>query len=248
MRFYYDNKWIGTGGTITASSEASGYPVTALDDYIVATKWRATSDSDEWVKIDFGSAVSITDVTIIDHNFTNAATVKIQGNASDSWGSPSVDETITWRDYIMDKNFTGGSYQWWRVHIADAANTDTYVELGYLFIGNNLTLGDIIEREFSLMYLENSLVHETRTGQVYGDQGISRRLWAFNLPHIEGSEIMNLNTMWNSVGKYRPFVLFIDETDTVNNPPAFGRFSENWDWNHITRNIYNLSFPIVEVF
>ncbi len=248
MRFYYDNKWIETAGTITASSEASGYPVTSLGDYIVATKWRSTGDSDEWVKIDFGSAVSITDVTIIDHNFTNAATVKIQGNASDSWGSPSVDETITWRDYIMDKNFTGGSYQWWRVHIADAANADTFVELGYLFIGNNFTLGDIIEREFSLMYLENSLIHETRTGQVYGDKGISRRLWAFNLPHIEGSEITNLDTMWGSVGKYRPFVFFLDETDTANNPPAFGRFSEDWDWNHITRNIYNLSFPIVEVF
>lgn len=248
MRFYYDNKWIETTGTITANSEASGRPVTELDDYLVATKWRATGDSSEWIKKDFGSAVSITDVAIIGHNFSDAAVVKIQGNASDSWGAPSVDETITWREYIMDKNFTGGSFRWWRVTIADAANVDTYVELGYIFLGNNLTLGDIINREFSLIYIENSLVHESRTGQVFGDQGISRRLWTFSLPHLEGSEITDLDTMWESVGKYRPFVFFIDETDTANNPPAFGIFSENWDWNHITRNIYNLSFPIFEVF
>lgn len=248
MRFYYDNKWIETGGTITASSEASGYPVTGLNDYIVATKWRSTGDTDEWVKIDFGAAMNITDVAIIGHNFTSGATVKVQGNATDAWGAPSVDETITWREYIMDKNFTGGSYRWWRIHIADGANPDGYVEFGYPFLGPSLTLGDIIGREFSMIYVENSIMHVTRTGQMYGDPGITQRLWTFSLPHVSGSELTNLDTLWDTVGKHRPFILFIDEDDTTNNPPVFGIFNEDWDWNHITRNIYNLSFPIMEVF
>jgi hypothetical protein len=174
--------------------------------------------------------------------------VKVQGNATDAWGGPSVDETITWRADVMEKNFTGGSYRWWRIQIADAANPDTYVEFGYNFLGANLTLGDIISKEWSIESLENSIVNETRSGQVYGDIGVIRRLWVFDMPHLSISEKSNMDTIFALVGKHTPFVFMIDEDDTTNNPPAFGRFSENFSYNHIFSNLHNLSFAIVEVF
>lgn len=248
MKFYYVNQWINPGGTKTASTEATGYELGSLDNYIAAQKWRATGDTDEWVKIDFGSAVNITDVCIINHNFTNAATVRIQGHASDAWGAPTINETITWRDYIMDKNFTGGSYQWWRLHIADSANPDGFVEFGYIFIGINLTIDDIVEREWAEEKLENSIINETRTGQVYSDEGIIRRLFTFNFPHLEAAEKTNFETLFDTVGKHTPLILFINEDDITNFPPIFGRFSEDFDYNHIIRDLHNLSIAFVETF
>lgn len=248
MKVYYDNKWINPGGVITASSEAAGYGVASLNDHMVVTKWRSTGDTDEWIKINFGSAVSITDVAIIGHNFTNGATVRIQGNNSDSWGSPTINETITWRDYIMDKAFTGGSHTWWRLHIADAANPDTFLQFGYIFIGIDIAFGDIISREWAETKIENSLIGETRTGQVYGDEGIIRRLFTFDVPHIDETEKANFEAIFDAVGTHTPFVLFIDENDTVNFPPIFGRFSQDMDYNHIIRKIHNLTFSYIETF
>lgn len=248
MKFYYLNKWLNPAGVITASSEASGYGVASLSNYLVAKKWRSTGDTDEWIKINFAAAQSITDVAIVGHNFTNGATVRIQGNASDSWGSPTVNETITWRDYIMDKNFTGGSHAWWRLHIADAANPDGYVELGLIFIGGNLTFGDIVGTDWPETKLENSIINETRTGQVYGDEGIIRRLFSFDIPHIDLTQKGQFEDMFNEVGKHTPLILFINEDDITNFPPIYGRFSEDMDYNHIFQEHYNLALSFLEVF
>lgn len=249
MRIYYDNKWLGPGNK-SASSEAAGFPLTNLNDYIVATKWRAAGKTDEWVKYDAGSGntIAVEDVGIIGHNFSSGCTVKVQGNASDVWTSPSVDETVTYRAGIMHKAFTGGAYRFWRVSIADSGNPLPYVEMGYLFIGASLELGDIWYREFPMQDNDTSMMKKTRSGQSYGNIGYYERSFSIQFPRVEATRQALLDAWWGFVGMHYPFIIFIDENSLTTFPPRFVIFNQPWDWNHIIGEWWNLQVSAEEVF
>src|SRR6185369_5318216 len=62
--------------TVTADSEASGYPVTNLQALPVLTYWRsADSSSLHTIEIDFGSAASIDVIALVNHNLSETATI-----------------------------------------------------------------------------------------------------------------------------------------------------------------------------
>lgn len=248
MRVLYANE-AHEGHVLTSSSAAVGFPVTNLENYLVSDKWRATGDADEWIKFDAGSGntITVTDCAINGHNFSSGATVKIQGNATDVWTAPTIDETITFNAGVMYKQFTGGSYQYWRLSIVDSSNPDTYVELGILFIGEDLNLGDIYDREYPIQNEDTSIRHFTRTGQMYGDKGIIRDIYVFSLPHVD-DEKSDIEAWFDAVGMWRSWFLIIEPTDLTNFPIQYMAFNENLDWNHIIGTIYNLNFACIEVF
>jgi len=248
MRILYDNE-VYAGHTLTANSETIGYPVTNLENHIVAKRWRATGDTSEWVKWDAGAGntITVTDCALIGHNFTSDCTVKIQGNATDVWTSPSVNETITFNAGVMYKQFAGGSYQYWRVSIVDASNPDTYVQVGVIFIGEDLDLGDIIYREYSMQYDDTSIQAFTQTGQLYGDQGIIREIYNFQFPYIN-TEKSSIDMWFKTVRKFRSWFLLTFPADLTNHPIKYVVFTENLDWNHILGSKWNMSMSCMEVF
>ena len=115
MRILWDNEF--DKYTITANSEETGYPATNLNqDFTLAKKTRTTDDTAETWLIDagVGNTIEMTCAAIGDgHNLTSGATIKFQGNATDSWGSPSIDEALTYAAGNIIKFFTGGSYRFW---------------------------------------------------------------------------------------------------------------------------------------
>jgi hypothetical protein len=80
--------------TVQAGTEDSDYPATNLADTNPAKPAKLTTTTGRWV-FDFGSAQTIQLVALIHHNLDAGLTVKVQANATDSWGSPSLDTAIT---------------------------------------------------------------------------------------------------------------------------------------------------------
>lgn len=95
------------------------------------TFWKTTGDTSENAVIDHGSATQVTAAILADHNLTSGATVKYQRNATDSWGSPSVDYTFsTITDpliYYLDQ-----TYRYSRWLLEDPSNPDTYIQVGHI--------------------------------------------------------------------------------------------------------------------
>lgn len=106
------------------------------------TVWRATGDTSERIVIDFGSPQNITSFVMQDHNFTSGASVKLQANASDSWGSPSYDSgDLTIQDPIY--TYPDQTYRYWSPVIADPSNPDGYVEVASMFLGVYKTFDNV---------------------------------------------------------------------------------------------------------
>ena len=133
----YYNRVAEDAPVITCATEDGAYPASnlAYNDHVRI--YRSTDDAGEFVRFNFGTAKTITFCfSSRFHNLQTGATVKIYGNATDNWGAPSVNETITCTaGKALCKKFTGGSYQWWMLYIDDNTNPDGYLELANLWLG-----------------------------------------------------------------------------------------------------------------
>lgn len=139
--FSFTNYVADAATVITGSSQDANYP----DDNIAEPQipfipWRTGALGSQNVVIDFGSARKI---EIIIFNRTNFASVTIQGNAANSWGSPSFSQAITigrnrlTGRYQHGEVLSGFNYRYLRPLIADpgALGGETYYLLGGLWAG-----------------------------------------------------------------------------------------------------------------
>lgn len=118
---------------VDTSTEDAVYIDDYLYDYRPSRPFYFTAKAAQWVKIDFGAATDVTLCAVFNHNFTDAATIRIQGNAADAWGAPTVNELMTWREFDMYHVFSA-SQRYWRFYVDDAANPD-YPRIGDLWLG-----------------------------------------------------------------------------------------------------------------
>jgi len=202
-----------SGATLTANSESINYLVTNILDSRLTKKFRTSASTTATIVFDCGAAVAAETIAIANHNISSGVTtLKIQGNATDSWGAPSVDETITWASGIITHDFTQATYRYWRVQIIDAGNSDGYIELGRVYIGNNETVPDIAPN-FSATRPSATVKSKSGGGQTYGD--IRHKKWNISVqwPKITHAQKATLVTFFDAIDISNPFFIVFDETD-----------------------------------
>lgn len=234
--------------TITANSEESGYPATNIQDVALTKATRSTGDTSEWWKIDAGAGntITATGAAIAGHNITSGATIKIQGNATDAWGGPTVDETITHKTAVMTEFFSTQSLRFWRFLVEDASNPDTYIKIGRLFLGTYISQSNVIAKDFPEQHIDTSFVDHTVTGEVYGDQGIVYKLYNYQFPYLTNTQKGQIQTMFETVGLIKPVFFIPDESDLAKVPPLYGTINDNLIFNHIVGYVWNCSISVRE--
>jgi len=104
------------------------------------TAWRSGSpplDPETFV-FDLGEARAPDALLIHGHNISASATVRIQANEADSWGSPALDEEVAWRGGTMAHYLSTAprSYRYWRLLIGgEEGNPAGHVEIAELYLG-----------------------------------------------------------------------------------------------------------------
>jgi hypothetical protein len=214
-RILYNNLW--DGGTLTDSSEASGYAGTNTQQRWPTRVWRSTGITSEWIKVNLGSAKAIQALVLHDHNLTAGATVTLQGNATDSWGAPSYNQALTWAvagdgPYTTFCYFPASTqtYQWWRLTVADTGNTAGYLSVGRIFLGPYTGLTRTYKSRKS-SYEDPSVVETSIGGQKTSFQLTRYRTWQYDLPNI-ASDKSTLLGILKVVGTSVPWFFCEDST------------------------------------
>jgi hypothetical protein len=152
--------------TLSQFSASAAYPASNLQALPVSKPYRTTGiTSSEYVEFDLGSAQAITLVAILNHNFSSGATITIKGGAS---ANPSTfTQVMTYRQYDM---FTviSQTYRYWRITFNDTGNTNAYLSLGYVMIGNATAMAFNYGYDFPFVDSYTNLEAQTE----------------FNVPHI----------------------------------------------------------------
>lgn len=146
VQSYYarDDDDVALGKTVTASAADSGYPAANLVTRNPA-KPAKLATMDGWWVVDLGSAMSIAGSALIYQYLTAGLDVRIQGNTSDSWGSPAFSTAITipakrkdgptyqrWTKNPVTTFDTPQTYRYWRLYIA--GTNDQNVVVGRLML------------------------------------------------------------------------------------------------------------------
>jgi hypothetical protein len=168
------------------------------------------------------------------HNLSSAAVVRIQGNATAEWTSPTVDELVTYSDAIMYEFFTGSALRYWSILFDDEDNPDGYIQVGYASLGTYLQATKGPARVFGENPDDKSLVMEGASGQVVGSTGVLLKEWELNIPWWTDTMKTAFETMYDVVRIYKPFLFVLDENNTAYFPPKYARIT-NYKFTHIMK-------------
>ena len=249
MRLLWDNEIDDDDFTLTASTEAANFPATKLQDMRLSSQWRTTQITAEAIVIDAGTGntITATAAAIVSHNLTNGATIKIQGNATDSWGSPTLDETFTWDADLMVEFFNSAAFRFWRFSFADAGNTESFLRVGRIFLGTYLQVDEEPMRDFSEEQLDSTRTLYSPTGQAYSDEGVLLRQYAVVFSFLSQTEKDNFQTMFADIKRAKSLILLIDENLTAELPELYCIIDSHSGYQNVSALVYSVGVTFREI-
>lgn len=153
------------------------------------------------ITINLGAATEIKALILYDHNLTSAAAITLEADAaatfdSGAGGAPELSEAVTWAaDKILHYLAASTTKRYWRIKITDAANPDTYIEIGELFLGPYLELTKNMElgasTPFTLIADKNTTPYGVRRRRFFN----LARSWSISVPLLSSSDVALLTDM-----------------------------------------------------
>ncbi len=232
--------------TLTPTSENSQFPVSFVQNFQPRKQWHTGGTvADENVVIDLGSAMTVDAFVVAAHNFDGTeTTVKIQGNATDSWGAPTVDETLT---VVVGQpfkaKFTGASLRYWRFIFTKAA-AGQVKQIGRLWLGTEVDtgmLGDPDYKGASQSTNDRSVVGKSIGGQSYIEIKNQFESFSLDLSLVPEATMATYVTEFEAVGTHTPYFIEIsaqapmDRLWYVRNTNSLKRkveaFDSQFHWN-----------------
>ena len=233
---------------LTTNSLSINYPITNILDSRLTRIYRTiagTTTSE--IVFDAGSAIDVSSICIANHNITSSvSTLKIQGNNTDSWGTPAFEQSITWNSGIMFLDFTEQSFQFWRIQIIDATNPDTFIEIGRVWIGKAYITPGI-----AFPVLQDRKSESVRitsiSGQSYMDKRYQADLVSMKFPKLSETEKNTNLEIFDIVDVGIPFFITFNKAGAT-----LGTLYVTFDLKSLKvtelgrRNLYTMTMKFIE--
>lgn len=212
-----------TAINVGSGTEDPDYPAANLNNQILAMPAKLTTTTGAWV-FTFAAQQRIDLVAIPHHNLTAGLEVRIQGNATDNWGSPSLNTTITipayrgdgfppgaWKDLTGVSGYTTAGYQYWRlvvvgVNAAAVAISELFLISQKRTMNPNISWGVRMTEERPI--IENRSDFGVST--IY-DLGVTFRKLAGDMDTTDAGRDLIRTLFQDCRGRARQFFLVPDE-------------------------------------
>lgn len=224
FKILYQNEFFDLDNTITSTTEDAEFPVSNLSLNSRSQVWRsASATTTDRVVIDLGSAKDIDSFAMFFDALnplplTTSVTLKLQANATDSWGSPSVDETLTLdTKYKVASHFFSSTqnYRYWAVYVSDATNPNSQVQLDLLYLAEAAALSQVPEIGFTDRIKDQSKARSTAYGHEYWDIYPNRAQRNFSWKAMSESDKILLKDIYTAVGNHDPIVTALDTDENI---------------------------------
>lgn len=225
-RLFHTNKIKTVQKTLVADQEDTNFLSSNLQNDNYTKPWRTTEIlTAHDVVNDFGVATLIDTVWLGNVNLTSSATVLIQANATDSWGAPTLSETVVTTSLggaIRNKNLyreltTPTTLRFWRIQITDTGNPDGFYEVGEWFLGERVSLGTAqdLQTDLQIDIQRNNIIQQTEWLQKYAHERAERRRFTAEWIANTQAALDVFRTLESTIkGTSRPFVFVIDSSTT----------------------------------
>lgn len=218
---------------VTASSEDASFPVSNLTKPLRSDVWRSDG-VDDWVMLDTGtfSGQPVDSCMIffepgVGKTLSENAVVKLQASQTNLWSSPAVDLTLSYdSNYESYTHFfsTSQEYRYWRVKITDTYNTDGYIEIPKIVIGESVQITQVPSSGFKHGIVDLSKMESTAYGQMYSDLYPQARTFEFRFQAFSEADLDLLWKLFRRVGKTTPLGVALDSQATLFDKDRFSAY------------------------
>lgn len=249
-RFLWDNFLDYSWTILNASSEATNYPVENVQNEWPTFAWRSTGDADEWVTVNLFYAYAVKALVIKGHNFSAGASVRIQADDDPAYGSLGVDVILPITSETITQFWTTPqTYQYWRIKIADAANTDGYVKIGRIYIGQYFSPTYDVS-SYAMQIADPSEIGLSVGGQLSGANRTHYKAWTYQFAYLPQSDKETFESIFAEVGFTKPY--FIVENIYDSGSTRYARNTTPFNFNFLFYDptgagfAYDMDFSIEE--
>ena len=241
------NKNLLVGATITATTAATGYSFTDMvNDSRLCRVGRSTTTS-LVLHMDLLTAQNCTYFAILNHNITDTATVTLEYSYDNSsWTSraitiyttttynritPEGDTRVTstgdTRVVTVDTPYESicevnpaPFARYWRLTITDTKNTDGYIEMGMVYLGDYIQLPNMApDQQIPRRTNSDKSFNETR--QVQGYKKVQYIEATVNFPFVSDAELASCDLLFAENNITDPFILLVWANNLDVQPPIY---------------------------
>ena len=194
-------------GIVIAGTAATGQIYRSLDS---GSSWtniqRLGSETQVPSLVSLGSGIVIAGTGATGQIYKSELYITIMGNAVNSWTAPSVIETLSWNEGAILKFITDAHYQYWRFSIANSSNSNGYVQIGRLWLGDYITIDPSSLLDFKVIKKRSDQVIYGRNRQKWANIGVGWRQFTFNFPPTQEATLQLIQNMYDTVGNHSSFI------------------------------------------
>lgn len=175
----------------------------------------------------------INTLAILGHNLSSSASIVFDFNNTDSWPG-EYQETLTWNEGIILKFLTGyvdtdadyllseagafiiseagsfvitsSGYQYVQIQISDPSNTDGFIQIGRVWIGNYLTINPSSLLDFKVTKKRSDVVIYGKDRQKFAVPGVGWRRIELSFPRTESVMVDSLIAMYKEVATHKSVI------------------------------------------
>lgn len=181
--------------------------------------------------------------------------VKLQGNETNNFTTPSYEQTLTYDEENMalfsDTGLHTGGLRYWRVYIEDQ-NPLGYVEIGVAFLGDyyNTSRG-VVEYPLESGLIDRSVTVFSEGGQTYADILPKSQSFTLQWSALTKDEIEQLvDNVFDKVGTSVPFFIQLDPNTAFSSKSTkylrYVKFADAPTWRLESMNYFKMAWNLRE--
>jgi hypothetical protein len=236
IKFLYTNAF--DTASLTASTTETDFPVSSLQNRFLAKTWKTTNSTLQYLKIDLGSAKTITDFTFFNNNFTSSAVVTLCGHASDlgnaltDWAGATYNQVITNFDERSGHIALSQTLRYWYFHVTYPLHPNGFFSLGRIVMGQSISTDENFNEEFQESMVDPSEQEWGQGGHPFSTERPRHTVLSFTFRNLNEANQLILRNLWKAVYKTEPFVVILDEASEPVNLTRYGVLQSDmvFDW------------------
>jgi hypothetical protein len=210
-----------TSGSFTAEDEIGFSSATDFTGALTYTGdfLKIHGSEGEWIRWDMGissnpQAFILTGPRNRELKISPTATIKLQGNETNSWASPSYEQTLTYDDSVIIQSSTTGLHtealRYWRINIIDQ-NPLGYIEIGAAFLGDyTIPTQGKAQFPFQSQYVDRTETLFSEGGQTFSEIREQSQSFAIRWQFLNVADIETWDEVFAEFGTGVPFFIQYD--------------------------------------
>ncbi len=206
--------WASGANTLVACHYELGFAVADTGSATSQTGATAVYCSRFWLKADLVTAASVLAGIVINHNSAAGGIYTLQGNATDAWTAPTVNQVLAGDANIRIAFIATQTLRYWRLVVNDCGNALGYGEVGIWFAGPYTQPSISYGIGFTMTPEELSEVTIAISGAHFQDEKPSRPTWSMGWLEAPEADRALLAAAFALVPKGRCFFVSFNAVDS----------------------------------